>query len=97
MWRASGSGKAFLGSTRRRNIAVAVAILGFSGAMASVPFVVRKRAKKSLYDSEEGLTGTQIQRGPFMNTGSKDVGRDEDWDLETRTWKGSYGNRRDNA
>lgn len=46
--------------------------------------------RKSLYDSEEGLTGSQIQRGAFMNSGSKDVGRDHDWDKETRQWKGRY-------
>lgn len=43
---------------------------------------------KSLYDSEEGLTGSQIQRGAFMNSGSKDVGRDRDWNKDTREWTG---------
>lgn len=44
--------------------------------------------RKSLYDSEEGLTGSQIQRGAFMNSGSKDVGRDHDWSKDTREWTG---------
>ena len=45
-------------------------------------------SRKSLYDSEEGLTGSQIQRGAFMNSGSKDIGRDHDWSKETREWTG---------
>ncbi|CAM9982063.1 unnamed protein product [Hapterophycus canaliculatus] len=44
--------------------------------------------RKSLYDSEEGLTGSQIQRGAFMNSGSKDVGRDYDWSKDSREWTG---------
>lgn len=46
--------------------------------------------RKSLYDSEEGLTGSQIQRGAFMNSGSKDVGRDPEWDRATRKWMGKH-------
>jgi hypothetical protein len=30
----------------------------------------------------------QIQRGVFMNSGSKDVGRDPDWNIEARAWEG---------
>lgn len=49
---------------------------------------LRRDYSKSLYDSEEGLTGSQIQRGAFMNSGSKDVGRDHDWNKDTREWTG---------
>ncbi|CAN0099392.1 unnamed protein product [Ascophyllum nodosum] len=77
-------------SLRKRNTIVGIAVCGFAAAMASIPFIVRKRMTKSLYDSEEGLTGSQIQRGAFMNSGSKDVGRDDDWDKDTREWKGRH-------
>jgi hypothetical protein len=46
--------------------------------------------KKSLTNSDQPLTGSQIQRGAYMNTGSRDAGRDPDWDPKTRQWKGSY-------
>jgi hypothetical protein len=46
--------------------------------------------KKSLTNSDQPLTGSQVQRGAYMNTGSKDAGRDPDWDPKTRQWKGSY-------
>ncbi|CAN0100771.1 unnamed protein product [Scytosiphon promiscuus] len=75
-------------TVRQRNLALGVAICGFAAATASIPFVIRKRMTKSLYDSEEGLTGSQIQRGAFMNSGSKDVGRDYDWSKDSREWTG---------
>ena len=31
---------------------------------------------------------TATMRGPYMNTGSKDVGPDLDYDIKTGTWHG---------
>jgi len=33
----------------------------------------------TLQNKQGPLTGTQVQRGAFMNTGSKDAGPDPDW------------------
>jgi len=53
----------------------------FIGSMGIIPYVIAKNnAKRSLQWREEALTGSQIQRGPFMNSGSKDVGIDPNWD-----------------
>ena len=34
------------------------------------------------------LTGSQRQRGLYMNAGNRDVGVDPDWDPINRRWKG---------
>ena len=56
--------------------------------MMSVPLVIRQMQPQPMVAKDEALTGSQVQRGPFMNSGSKDAGRDPDWNLETRTWEG---------
>ena len=63
-------------------------LLLFVGGMASVPLLIRLIQSKPMISSEDHLTGSQVQRGVFMNTGSKDVGRDPDWNLQTRSWEG---------
>ena len=45
-------------------------------------------AGKNLQQSEKALTGSQVQRGAYMNTGSKDIGPDPDWDLKKGLYKG---------
>jgi len=40
----------------------------------------------SLNDKDDPLTAPQVRRGAFLNTGSRDVGRDPDWDFD----KGRY-------
>ena len=46
----------------------------------AVPMWIRNRMGGSLTAKEGELTGSQVQRGQFMNSGSRDVGRDPDWD-----------------
>ena len=64
----------------------------FAGGMGSIPLLVRLNQSKAMISSEDKLTGSQVQRGAFMNSGSKDVGRDHDWNLETRSWEGKRSN-----
>eukprot|EP00980_Cylindrotheca_fusiformis_P021805 scaffold8642_cov105-Cylindrotheca_fusiformis.AAC.1 len=40
----------------------------------------------NLSDKEEALTAAQVRRGAFMNSGSKDAGKDPNWDWK----KGTY-------
>ena len=49
---------------------------------------------KPLNESDVPLTAPQIRRGAFQNSGSKDVGKDTDWDFRTGTHKlrAGYGN-----
>lgn len=59
--------------------------LAFVGVMAVVPFAFTKQ-KASMITSERALTHSQIRRGQFMNSGSKDVGPDTNWDLKAMTY-----------
>ena len=49
---------------------------------------------KPLNESDVPLTAPQIRRGAFQNSGSKDVGKDTDWNFQTGTHKlrAGYGN-----
>lgn len=44
--------------------------------------------KENLNSTEKSLNATQIRRGAYLNSGSKDVGVDPDWDFRTNTWRG---------
>ncbi len=51
---------------------VTLAVLVFiAGSMALLPVFIRKGQSNSMIAKEDALTGSQVQRGPFMNTGSK--------------------------
>ena len=55
-----------------------------------------KDINRNLAGSDKALSGSQIMRGPYVNTGSKDVGPDPDWDVKKGTYKGQsigYGRR----
>ena len=51
---------------------------------------------KPLNESDVPLTAPQIRRGAFLNSGSRDVGKDTDWNFQTGTHKlrAGYGNIR---
>ncbi|DAZ92609.1 TPA: hypothetical protein N0F65_009572 [Lagenidium giganteum] len=57
-------------------------------AFFSVPFAVHFMKTENYNSSDKPLTTSAIRRGVYMNTGSKDVGVDKDWDFETNTWNG---------
>jgi hypothetical protein len=40
-----------------------------------------------LNDKDEALTAAQIRRGAFNNSGSRDVGRDPNWDFSKGLYK----------
>ncbi len=66
------------------------ALVAGGGFMAyAIPFVIVQMKKSQNTMSVEGpLSSSQIRRGVYLNTGSKDIGRDPDWDLVTKTYKG---------
>lgn len=43
---------------------------------------------ENLTRKEDSLNATQIRRGVYLNTGSRDAGVDKDWDFYTNTWRG---------
>ena len=44
---------------------------------------------ETMITSEKPLTATQVRRGTYINTGSKDVGPDPDWNAKENTYKGT--------
>ena len=61
--------------------------------MAAVPLLLQKRHARltggvSLVTTERGLAPAEVRRGAYLNTGSKDVGADPDWDMKNNLYKG---------
>lgn len=67
-------------SKSRRNALVAVGLTGIAVLFASAPFAFRALyADRNLTMSPKPLSGNAVMRGAFINSGSKDAGRDPDW------------------
>ena len=73
----------------RSNLLVAAAATCFGLLMASVPLVVRVMQRERMIDADKALTGSQIQRGVYINSGSKDVGAQPGRARTTRSVLGS--------
>jgi len=58
----------------------------FAGTMFSIPAILRYGMPHQV--QREKLTGSQRQRGMYMNAGSQDVGVDPDWDIKNARWTG---------
>ena len=61
--------------------------------MAAVPLLLQRRHQRltsgaSLVTTERGLTPAEARRGVYLNTGSRDVGSDPDWDMKNNLYKG---------
>jgi hypothetical protein len=75
-------------STRFRNGTVLAGLGVLIGTMFVGPSLYVKAKGRSLVERQGPLTGSQVQRGPYLNSGSRDAGVDPDWDMTTRTWRG---------
>lgn len=62
-----------------------VGCVGFVGLSASIPYIATQKIG-SLTAREGPLTPGQIRRGAFNNSGSRDAGKDANWDLKTGTY-----------
>jgi hypothetical protein len=71
-------------SSKMRN--VLFACIGFTTVMGTVPFIAHY-AIPPLNSREGPLTSAQVRRGAFLNSGSRDMGRDENWDFENNRSK----------
>ena len=84
-----GAPRAAGGASRARNVGLALGLGAFTTLCALFPLWYSQRfIGKNLQRSKEPLTGSQVIRGAYINTGSKDAGPDPDWDLESKTWRG---------
>mmetsp|Transcript_7920 Transcript_7920/g.13260 ORF Transcript_7920/g.13260 Transcript_7920/m.13260 type:complete len:87 (+) Transcript_7920:155-415(+) len=76
-------------SKKTKDYIVAGLFTVFAGCMMALPlYVTKKREGQNMLVQEEALSATQIRRGAYINSGSRDVGRDPDWDKNTFEWKG---------
>ncbi|KNA09870.1 hypothetical protein SOVF_149580 [Spinacia oleracea] len=63
--------------SRRRNAIVAAGLLAFATAGLTFPFYMASSSKKQpVIDSSKPLPPQATFRGPYINTGSRDVGPD---------------------
>jgi hypothetical protein len=70
-------------STNKSNIGrTLVGCIAFAGVTASIPYFALQWIAP-LNDRKEALTHSQIRRGAFNNSGSRDAGRDPNWDFKT--------------
>lgn len=77
----------------RSNAPLVLGLVAFTTLMGVVPVLLHRRQKAllqggTLYASESPLNATQIRRGAYLNSGSKDVGPDTDWDHKAGLYKG---------
>ncbi|KAK7404803.1 hypothetical protein VNO78_05767 [Psophocarpus tetragonolobus] len=61
--------------TRARNLLVAVGLVAFAGAGMAFPFYMAS-SRKPVIDPTKPLPPQATFRGPYINTGSRDVGPD---------------------
>ncbi|KAG7381014.1 hypothetical protein PHYPSEUDO_006531 [Phytophthora pseudosyringae] len=71
------------------------AVVGLSLMVAagffSIPFVAHYTKGANLTSQEKPLNASQIRRGVYANSGSRDAGADPDWDLSTGSYHGRRG------
>ncbi|KAF5783612.1 hypothetical protein HanRHA438_Chr11g0522221 [Helianthus annuus] len=61
--------------SRRRNVIVAAGLLAFASAGLAFPFYMAS-SKAPIIDSSKPLPPQATFRGPYINSGSRDVGPD---------------------
>ena len=67
-----------------RSVAIGCTI--FTAAAASLPLVMYYWVG-GLNDKDAPLTAPQVRRGAFQNSGTKDIGRDPNWDFSNGKYK----------
>ena len=77
---------------RNKNLIVGFALVGFGLLGASLPLIIRTVKGDNTVATDKPLSGTATMRGPYMNTGSRDVGPDIRYDVKTGTWHGKRNN-----
>eukprot|EP00965_Chrysotila_dentata_P204977 6182672-Pleurochrysis_carterae.AAC.2 len=75
------------------NLPLVGALFAFTALMAYVPVLLHRRQQRlrdgvTLWASDKPLTPSQVRRGNYLNTSSRDVGPDPDWDHATGMYKG---------
>uniref|UniRef100_A0AAV1VDY3 Uncharacterized protein n=1 Tax=Peronospora matthiolae TaxID=2874970 RepID=A0AAV1VDY3_9STRA len=74
----------------RDNTVVQLALVMAAGFF-SIPFVAHYTKTANFTAQKDPLNSSQIRRGAYLNSGSRDAGADPDWDLSTGTYHGRRG------
>ncbi|RLN58628.1 hypothetical protein BBJ29_007884 [Phytophthora kernoviae] len=68
------------------------AVVGFALVVAagffSIPFIAHFSKRGNFTAQKDPLNSSQIRRGAYANSGSRDAGADPDWDIATGTYHG---------
>jgi hypothetical protein len=79
-----------------RKAAYAAGLVGLVAFFGGLPFYLTAdaaRKGRNLTTSEAPLPGNALVRGAFINSGSKDAGRDPDWVMDPATRRVTYVGR----
>lgn len=73
--------------------AVLYGVLALTATAASFPLVAHWwiSEKESLSERDQALTAAQIRRGAFLNSGTRDMGKDPNWDFRNGQYKQPTG------
>ena len=83
--RGGGGGQNNTANTKKSSTKILAGCTAFVAFAGSLPYWATQTIG-NLSEKEEALTAAQVRRGAFMNSGSRDAGKDPNWD-----WKnGKY-------
>eukprot|EP00949_MAST-11_sp_MAST-11-sp1_P000092 g92.t1 len=71
-----------------RNATIGLGLVGIIAGIVGATVHFSQRQTSALIKKDGSLTSSQVMRGPYINSGSRDIGRDPDWDIEKGTWRG---------
>ncbi|ETV73847.1 hypothetical protein H257_11511 [Aphanomyces astaci] len=78
-----------LKSRRESSLLIGGFVLLGGLAMYSLPyFIVKGKQGQNTLAKEGPLSKTEVRRGAFLNSGSKDIGPDPDWSFVTNSYQG---------
>jgi hypothetical protein len=75
---------------RRKMRNVVAACVAFTAAAASIPMAAYYWIG-GLNDKDAPLTAPQVRRGAFQNSGTRDIGKDPNWDFSNGQYKKDSG------
>ena len=78
----------------RSSAPLVAGLVGFVGFMCAVPLLLQRRHARltgsvPLTGLDRPLSGAEVRRGAYLNTGSRDAGPDPDWDWKNGLYKGA--------
>jgi hypothetical protein len=82
---ASTTGKQQHVKPKNSSTGILVACIGLVSFAGAIPYIATQWIG-NLSDRDESLTPAQVRRGAFLNSGSRDAGKDPNWDWKNGTY-----------